>query len=79
MDVEQLKACLTCKAVARAMVQQNKGGRIIVNASGAGRRRAGKGIPLGVYAASKHAVGFVKQLALELAEYHILANCMSPV
>jgi NAD(P)-dependent dehydrogenase (short-subunit alcohol dehydrogenase family) len=79
MDVNAKGTFLTCKAVALAMIKQGKGGRIIVNASGAGKTAPGKGMPLGVYAASKHAVvGFVKQLALELAEYHILANCICP-
>jgi NAD(P)-dependent dehydrogenase (short-subunit alcohol dehydrogenase family) len=79
MNVNAKGAFLTCKAVALAMIKQGKGGRIIVNASGAGKIAPGKSMPLGVYAASKHAVvGFVKQLALELAEYRILANCVCP-
>jgi len=79
MNVNAKGTFLTCKAVAVRMIEQAKGGRIIVNASGAGKVAPGKGIPLGVYAASKHAVvGFSKQLALELAEHQILVNCICP-
>jgi NAD(P)-dependent dehydrogenase (short-subunit alcohol dehydrogenase family) len=79
MDVNSKGTFLCCKAVAHQMIRQGKGGRIIINASGAGKTAPGKGIPLGVYAASKHAVvGFTKQLALELADYHILVNCLCP-
>jgi meso-butanediol dehydrogenase / (S,S)-butanediol dehydrogenase / diacetyl reductase len=70
---------LACKAAAKQMIKQNKGGRIIVNASGAGKIAPGKGTPLGAYAASKHAVvGFTKQLALEVAQYQILVNSLCP-
>jgi NAD(P)-dependent dehydrogenase (short-subunit alcohol dehydrogenase family) len=79
MNVNAKGTFLTCKAVALSMIKQGKGGRIIVNASGAGKIAPGKSIPLGVYAASKHAVvGFSKQLALELAEHQILVNCICP-
>jgi meso-butanediol dehydrogenase/(S,S)-butanediol dehydrogenase/diacetyl reductase len=79
MDVNAKGTFLTCKAAARRMIEQGKGGRIIVNASGAGKTAPGKSIPLGVYAASKHAVvGFSKQLGLELAEHQILVNCICP-
>lgn len=70
---------MCCKAAAKQMIQQGKGGRIIVNASGAGKMAPGKGTPLGAYAASKHAVvGFSKQLGLELSDYNILVNCLCP-
>jgi NAD(P)-dependent dehydrogenase (short-subunit alcohol dehydrogenase family) len=79
MNVNVKGTFLTCKAVALRMIAQARGGRIIINASGAGKTVPGKGIPLGVYAASKHAVvGFSKQLALELAEQQILVNCICP-
>ena len=79
MDVNAKGTFLTCKAAALRMIEQAKGGRIIVNASGAGKVAPGKDMPLGVYAASKHAVvGFSKQLALELSEHQILVNCVCP-
>lgn len=79
MAVNAKGTFLCCKAAAKQMIKQGKGGRIIINASGAGKIAPGKGTPLGVYAASKHAVvGFTKQLALELSEYRILVNCLCP-
>ena len=79
MAVNAKGTFLSCKAAAQQMIKQGKGGRIIVNASGAGKIAPGKGTPLGAYAASKHAViGFTKQLALELSDYKILVNCLCP-
>ena len=53
------------------------GGRIINNASGAGKMAPGKDIPLGAYAASKHAVvAITKQMGLELSSHGILVNCV---
>jgi len=72
------KGCfLTATAAARQMLEQGEGGRIIVNASGAGKIAPGKATPLGVYAMSKHAViGLTKQLGVELAGDGILVNCI---
>ena len=57
------------------MIRQGHGGRIIINASGAGKIAPGKYTPLGAYAASKHAaIGFGKQLGLELSDHQILVN-----
>jgi len=79
MEVNAKGTFLTCKAVAKEMIKQGRGGRIIVNASGAGKIAPGKGTPLGAYAASKHAVvGFAKQLGLELADRNILVTCLCP-
>lgn len=79
MAVNAKGTFLSCQAAAKQMIRQGKGGRIIINASGAGKTAPGKGIPLGVYAASKHAVvGFSKQLGLELSDYQILVNCLCP-
>ena len=59
------------------MIEQGEGGRIINNASGAGKIAPGKGVPLGAYAASKHAVvALTKQLGLELSDHQILVNCV---
>lgn len=72
------KGTLFCsQAAARQMIRQGGGGRIINNASGAGKIAPGKSTPLGAYAASKHAVvALTKQFGLELAPHHILVNCV---
>ena len=75
MDVNAKGVFLSCPAAARQMIDQGNGGRIIINASGAGKVAPGKNKPLGVYAATKHAVvGFGKQLGLELSDHQILVN-----
>ncbi len=75
MAVNAKGVFLSCKAAAKQMIEQGKGGRIIINASGAGKIAPGKNVPLGAYAASKHAViGFGKQLGLELSDHQILVN-----
>lgn len=72
------KGVLFCtQAAARQMIDQGRGGRIINNASGAGKIAPGKGTPLGAYAASKHAVvALTRQFGFELAEHQILVNCL---
>ena len=72
------KGTLLCtQAAARQMIVQGDGGRIINNASGAGKIAPGKGTPLGAYAASKHAVvALTKQFGFELASHGILVNCV---
>lgn len=72
------KGCfLTATAAARRMIKQGEGGRIIINASGAGKIAPGKAVPLGIYAMSKHAaIGLTKQLGVELAGDGILVNCI---
>jgi NAD(P)-dependent dehydrogenase (short-subunit alcohol dehydrogenase family) len=75
MDVNAKGVFLCSKSAARQMIKQGQGGRIITNASGAGKIAPGKGTPLGVYAASKHAVvGLMKQLGLELSSHQILVT-----
>jgi meso-butanediol dehydrogenase / (S,S)-butanediol dehydrogenase / diacetyl reductase len=77
MNVNAKGTLLCSQAAARRMIAQNQGGRIINNASGAGKVAPGKDMPLGAYAASKHAVvGLTKQLGLELSPYQILVNCV---
>ena len=77
MAVNAKGTLLASQAAARQMIAQGSGGRIINNASGAGKIAPGKDIPLGAYAASKHAVvALTKQMALELAEHGILVNCV---
>jgi meso-butanediol dehydrogenase/(S,S)-butanediol dehydrogenase/diacetyl reductase len=72
------KGVLLCtQAAARQMIQQGGGGRIINNASGAGKVAPGRDHPFGAYAASKHAVvALTKQFGLELASHGILVNCI---
>jgi meso-butanediol dehydrogenase/(S,S)-butanediol dehydrogenase/diacetyl reductase len=72
------KGVLLCsQAAARQMIAQGQGGRIINNASGAGKIAPGKDHPFGAYAASKHAVvALTKQFGLELASDGILVNCV---
>ena len=72
------KGVLFCsQAAARRMIAQGGGGRIINNASGAGKIAPGKDVLLGAYAASKHAVvALTKQMGLELSDHAILVNCV---
>jgi NAD(P)-dependent dehydrogenase (short-subunit alcohol dehydrogenase family) len=74
------KGVLYCsQAAAHQMIAQGEGGRIITIASTAGKIPAGKDVPIAGYVASKHAaVGLSKQMALELARYNILVNCVFP-
>lgn len=77
MNVNAKGVLLCSQAAARQMIAQGGGGRIINNASGAGKIAPGKDVPLGAYAASKHAVvALTKQMGLELAEHDILVNCV---
>ena len=77
MNVNAKGVLLCSQAAARQMMAQGNGGRIINNASGAGKIAPGKGIALGAYAASKHAVvAITKQLGLELSDHQILVNCV---
>jgi short-subunit dehydrogenase len=56
MTVNAKGTFMACKAAAMQMIKQGKGGRIIINASGAGKIAPGKDMPLGAYAASKPAL-----------------------
>ena len=77
MAVNAKGVFLCATAAARQMLKQGNGGRIIINASGAGKTAPGKATPLGLYAMSKHAaVGLTKQLGAELAGDGILVNCI---
>lgn len=77
MNVNAKGVLLCSQAAARHMIEQGSGGRIINNASGAGKIATGKDIPLGAYAASKHAVvALTKQMGLELSSHGILVNCV---
>ena len=77
MDVNAKGVLLCTQAAARRMIAQGGGGRIVNNASGAGKIAPGRDTPLGAYAASKHAVvALTKQFGLELASHGILVNCV---
>ena len=79
MNVNAKGVLLCSQAAARQMIAQGEGGRIINNASGAGKSPPGKDTPLGAYAASKHAVvALTKQMGLELSSHQILVNCVCP-
>jgi meso-butanediol dehydrogenase / (S,S)-butanediol dehydrogenase / diacetyl reductase len=67
---------LGCREVARQMIDQGTGGRIVNVASGAGRRG---GALISAYAASKFAViGFTQSIAVELAPHGITVNACCP-
>jgi len=67
---------LCSRAAARAMIRQNRGGKIIMISSTKGRQGAALHA---AYAASKFAViGFAQSLALELAPYGINVNSICP-
>ena len=77
MEVNAKGTLLCTQAAARHMIAQGRGGRIINNASGAGKIAPGAATPLGAYAASKHAVvGLTRQFGAELARHQILVNCL---
>ena len=79
MNVNAKGVLLCSQAAAGQMIAQGDGGRIINNASGAGKTAPGKSTPLGAYAASKHAVvALTKQFGLELSPHGILVNCVCP-
>ena len=79
MNVNAKGVLLCSQAAAREMIAQGNGGRIINNASGAGKTAPGRSTPLGAYAASKHAVvALTKQFGLELSSHGILVNCVCP-
>ena len=76
MDVNAKGVFLCSRAVAKEMIKQGGGGKIVNVASMAGKR----GAPLlAHYCASKFAViGFTQSLALELAPYSINVNAVCP-
>ena len=76
MDVNVDGVFLGCRAAARVMIGQGRGGAIINASSGAGRR----GVPnISCYCASKAAIIMLTQsLAVELAPYSITVNSYAP-
>ena len=69
---------LTTAAAARQMVEQGRGGRLILAASRAGKTPS-RLHPTGAYATTKHAVvGLTRALAFELARHRITVNAYCP-
>lgn len=67
---------LCSRAVAREMIKQGDGGKIIIISSGAGKRGMAR---YAAYCASKFAlIGFTQSLALELAPHRINVNAICP-
>ena len=75
-DVNVKGTFLCSKAVARAMIERDRGGKIINLSSVAGKRGIAR---YAAYCASKFAVrGFTQALALELAPHAIQVNAICP-
>ncbi len=69
---------LCCRAVAKQMIAQGTGGKIVNTASQAGLKPFGNA-SLGIYCSAKAAVVmYTKVLALELAPYKITVNVVCP-
>jgi NAD(P)-dependent dehydrogenase (short-subunit alcohol dehydrogenase family) len=67
---------LCSRAAARVMIQQGRGGKIVMLSSTKGKQGA---VKHAAYAASKFAIlGFAQSLALELAPYRINVNSICP-
>jgi len=75
-DVNVKGTFLCCRAVARVMIAQGQGGKIINISSTSGLRGVAR---FAAYCASKFAVrGFTQALAHELAPHHINVNAICP-
>lgn len=76
IDVNLTGSFLISKAVAKTMIPDGEGKKIVIIASLAGT----KGVPQsGAYCASKYGtIGLAKTLALELAQYNINVNAINP-
>ena len=76
MGVNLTGVMLTCKVFGRQLVEQGRGGRIVIASSQAGKTGY---IYAPAYCASKFAViGLIESLALEMAEHNITVNGVCP-
>ena len=76
LEVNLTGAFLTCQAFGRRLVEQDRGGRIILTSSLFGVRG---GVENGAYSASKFGLlGLTQCLAAELAPYAITVNAVCP-
>lgn len=67
---------LVCQAAARAMIEQDRGGRIVLFGSGAGSSASKGGVS---HCAAKAGVNLIARvLALEVGEYGITVNVVAP-
>jgi NAD(P)-dependent dehydrogenase (short-subunit alcohol dehydrogenase family) len=77
IDVNVKGTLLCCRAVARVMIGQGKGGSMILVGSVRGLQAHEGGYS--AYGTSKAAVHYLtKQLAFEWAKYNIRVNCIAP-
>ena len=76
VDVKVRGTYLCSKVVARTLVAQKQGGKIVNIASSAGKRGAAKA--LAYNAANFAQVGMTQSLAMELGPYGINVNCICP-
>lgn len=76
LDVNLTGTFLTCRELGRQLVEQGRGGRVIVSSSLFGVR-GGKGN--GAYSASKFGmIGLMQSLAAELAPHAVTVNAVCP-
>ena len=80
LDTNLTGAFLMSQTVARQMVEQGEGGRIINIASTAGLQggRPGRLAVIGYHASKAGLVGLTRTLATHLAEHNILVNAICP-
>ena len=76
IDTDLKGVWLCSKHVAQHMIERGEGGKIVSTASTAGHGASYRG---GHYTAAKHGVvGLTRSFAIELGEYGINVNCVSP-
>ena len=75
MNINLKAPFLICKEVSKLMKINNYGRIVNISSIAADRVRAGRTI----YSTTKHAlIGMTKNIAIDLAPYNILTNCVSP-
>ncbi len=76
IEIDLVGAFLICKAAAKAMIAEGKGGKIVIYCSLAGTHGVAGSA---AYSAAKWGtIGLTKSLALELAKYKINVNGINP-